>query len=205
MIWIVKRNFKKKINSEEIWSYKTCLYSFFLELHNNIFQRSERNTTGDTFCCLILRSMHLIRGLSFMHWCTKWREKKKRDEFSNFNLMTTSVMIPMSEKFLIFYFWLHVPLHLEQHSLAILMMLCWIFVGCRFVELCWRIYVSWDFNERERLLVLLLLLHDGIDYGVWKIWLIAFYTDVDRWTRDVDNRSKLFFFPLNIFLSLYLS
>ena len=85
MIWIVKRYFKKKINSEEIWSYKTCLYSFFLELHNNIFQRSERNTTGDTFCCLILRSMHLIRGLSFMHWCTKWREKKKRDEFSNFN------------------------------------------------------------------------------------------------------------------------
>ena len=24
------------------------------------------------------------------------------------------------------------------------------------------------------------LVHDEIDDGVWKIWLIAFYTDVDR-------------------------
>ena len=140
--------------------------------------------------------------------CIDTRNGEKRRNEMNFLtliLMSTSVMIPMSEKFLIFYSWLHVLLHLKQHSLAILMMLYLICVGCRFVELCWRIYVSWDFNERERLLVLLLLLHDGIDYSVWKIWLIAFYTDVDRWTRDVDNRSKLFLFPLNIFLSLYLS
>ena len=98
---------------------QTCLFWFFAWATQQHLERSERNTTGDTFCCLILRSMHLIRGLSFMHWCTKWREKKKRDEFSNFNLMTTSVMIPMSEKFLIFYSWLHVPLQQKQHSLAI--------------------------------------------------------------------------------------
>ena len=145
-------------------------------------QRKERrNTTGDTFLCVAWFYDRCISSEVYLSCIDTRNGEKRRNEmnFLTLILMSTSVMIPMSEKFLIFYSWLHVLLHPKQHSLAILMMLYLICVGCRFVELCWRIYVSWDFNERERLLVLLLL-HDEIDYGVWKIWLIAFYTDVDR-------------------------